>query len=269
MISFHTTLIQAARTVTGIKVRPLQPFRKSVDGKVGIEIGGPSKAFTDRGILPLYPYVSRVDNCVYASQTFWEGEVEEGWTFRYHRGKRCGFNFIREATDLHGIGDASYDFLLSCHSLEHTANPVKALIEWRRITKPEATFIVILPHYKYTFDRRRSPTPVNHMLEDYQRGTGEDDQTHIPEILELHDLSLHPKPITRQQLHDGILNNSAARFAHHHVFDESNSSQLLMACGLSVVRAQLVKPHHIVLLATNSPNQRGFQPVMQENEHRP
>jgi SAM-dependent methyltransferase len=252
LTSLRTTLIQAARIAIGINVKSLRLFRKSVENKIGIEIGGPSKTFTDRGMLPLYPYASRVDNCVYASQTFWEGKVEEGWTFRYQRGRPCGFNFIREATDLHGIGDACYDFLLSCHSLEHTANPVKALKEWRRVTKPEGAFIIVLPHYRYTFDRRRPPTPVSHMLEDYQRGTGEDDQTHITEILELHDLSLHPQRITHQELRAGMLNNPAARFAHHHVFDDGNSSKLLHACGLSVIQVQVVKPHHIVLLATNS-----------------
>jgi SAM-dependent methyltransferase len=254
LISLRTTLIQAARTVTGIRVNSLGLFRRAVGGKIGIEVGGPSRSFTGRGMLPVYPYVSRVDNCVYASETFWEGEVKEGWTFRYHDGKPCGFNFIREATDLRGIGDASYDFLLSCHSLEHTANPVKALKEWRRVTKSDGTFVIVLPHYKYTFDRRRPPTPVNHMLDDYERGTGENDQTHIPEILALHDLSLHPEPITHEQLRAGILNNSAARFAHHHVFDEGNSSQLLEACGLAVAKVQLVKPYHIVLLAANSPS---------------
>lgn len=242
-------LVQAARTILGTKAHSHARFRRFVEDKIGLEIGGPSEAFSDRGTLPLYLYASQINNCVYASQTMWEGQREEGWTFRYHPRKSCGFNFIREATDLHGIANASYNFVLSCHSLEHTANPIKALKEWKRVTRPGGGLIVLVPHYKYTFDRRRCPTPVHHMLEDYERGTKEDDETHIQEILELHDLSLHPQRITYEQLRTGIVDNFMNRFAHHHVFDENNVSQLLDACGFHVIHIQVVKPHHIVLLA--------------------
>ncbi len=95
-----------------------------------------------------------------------------------------GFNFIRESTDLQRIKSSSYDFILASHTLEHTSNPIKALKEWIRVVKPGGSLIVILPHYTHTFDHRRQPTPVSHMLEDYERDIGEKDETHLNEILE-------------------------------------------------------------------------------------
>jgi len=242
-------IVRAARMLLGLRVGSPGPFREAVRDKVGLEIGGPSSAFSDRGILPLYNYVARVDNCVYAHQTGWGSHHEESWTFRCHEAKPVGFQFIREATLLSGIADSSYDFVLSCHCLEHIANPAKAVREWSRVVRPGGALIIVLPHGKYTFDRRRQVTPVSHMLEDYERGTGEDDETHLPEILELHDLALHPEPINHEQLRVGILDNFRFRYAHHHVFDEGNSCGLLEACGLCVGSVQVIRPHHMVLLA--------------------
>jgi SAM-dependent methyltransferase len=244
-----TPMVRALRMLLGTRARPFAPFHEVVENKIGLEIGGPSAVFSDRGILPLYCHASRIDNCVYASQTMWGNESKEGRTFQYHNLKPVGLNFIQEATCLPGIANGSYDFILSSHSLEHIANPVRALKEWIRITKPGGAFVIVLPHFKYTFDRRRQVTQVSHMLEDYERGTDEDDETHLPDILQFHDLALHPEPISREQLRVGILDNLRTRCAHHHVFDERNSSELLEKCGLWIKSVQYIRPYHIVLLA--------------------
>src|SRR5690348_3760909 len=129
-------IISVARRLTGIRVTNIKRFRAAVEGKSGLEIGGPSGAFKPSGILPLYRSVASLDNCVFATSTTWEGSRAEGKTFFYDPGKPLGFNYIREATELKGIRDGRYDFLLSAHNLEHVANPVKALKEWRRALRP-------------------------------------------------------------------------------------------------------------------------------------
>jgi len=226
----------------------MQSFQGAVEGKEGLEIGGPSGAFQDSGILPIYRLVKSLDNCVFSKNTTWEGERPEGRTFRYHSSKAYGFNFIREACSLHSILEHSYDFVLSSHNLEHVADPVRALKEWIRVMRPGGVIIIILPNCRNTFDHRRKPTTIAHMLEDYERGVGEADMTHLAEILELHDLSCDPAAGTFAQFHDRSLHNSENRCLHHHVFDENNSRALLEAVGLSVHTVELVKPHHIVLL---------------------
>ena len=207
--------MQVARRVLGRSVKSQKQFRAQVDGKSGLEVGGPSAVFQDDGVLPLYRHLQGLDNCVYSLETIWEGRRTEGPTFSYHPHKRNGFNFVREATDLHGIADYQYDFVLSSHSLEHTANPVKALKEWVRVAKPGGAIIILLPDYRQTFDHRRTPTPIAHMLDDYGLGTDETDTTHLQEIIALHD----------------------------------NSRQLLEAAGLTVEILELAKPFHIVILA--------------------
>jgi hypothetical protein len=118
-----------------------------------------------------------------------------------------------------------------------------------RVAKPGAAMIVLLPHYRYTFDRRRRPTPLTHMIEDYERGTDEDDRTHLQEILELHDLSRDAPAGSPEQFRDRSLRNIENRCLHHHVFDEHNSRALLRTAGLKIAVTEFVKPFHIVMLA--------------------
>ncbi len=237
------------RALKGRRVAAQMLFRAEVENKVGLEIGGPSAIFRNGGELPIYCYMAGLDNCVFSVETIWEGKRQKGRSFSYQPGKQKGFNFIREATDLPDVADHAYDFVLSSHSLEHIANPMRALLEWKRVVKPRGALIVILPDYRLTFDHRRRPTPVAHMMEDYERGTDENDLTHLREVLEFHDLALDPGGGTKDNFHRRSLRNFENRCLHHHVFDERNSRELLETAGLTVEIQELVKPYHIVSLA--------------------
>ncbi len=251
-MNFRTPAVQVARRVLGRYVPSQAGFRTSVQNNYGLEIGGPSRAFGDDGELPLYRYLAGLDNCVFSTETTWEGKRAEGTTFIYHPRKAAGFNFIREATDLAGIATHRYDFVLSCHNLEHISNPVKALKEWIRVVKPGGAVIVLLPDCRHTFDHRRKPTSVAHMLEDFGLGRDETDLTHLDEILECHDVSQDPGGLSGEDFRRRSLRNFENRCLHHHVFDPSNSRALLESAGLTVQVLETAKPFHIAILARSS-----------------
>lgn len=233
----------------GLRVSFHQECRAKVENKCGLEIGGPSGIFRDAGALPLYRYVAALDNCVFAGQTIWD-ERPEGMTFSYHPRKPLGRNFIKDATDLSGIGNSTYDFILSSHALEHIANPIRALKEWIRVVKPGRALIIVLPNYRYTFDWRRPLTPISHMMHDYDAGITEADETHLQENLELRDFSRDPNCSGPAEFKRWALSNARYRALHHHVFDENNSRELLEASGLRVSAIETVRPNHIVLFAS-------------------
>ena len=222
-------------------------YSSRVAGKAGIEIGGPSAAFRVGNVLPIYPLVGALDNCDFSSDTVWAAHGSE---FVYDPAKAPGKSFFCEGSNLVPITDASYDFLLSSHNLEHFANPVKALVEWKRVLRGDGTLVLILPHYKDTFDHRRRPTPVANMMDDYERGIGEDDLSHLEEILAQHDLERDPGAGTAEEFRRRSLENVKNRCLHHHVFDEHNSRELLTRVGFEVLAVEVASdPIHLCLLA--------------------
>lgn len=51
-----------------------------------------------------------------------------------------------DATFMHNVSDASYDWVYSSHCLEHLLHPEIALHNWWRILKPGGTLILYVPH---------------------------------------------------------------------------------------------------------------------------
>jgi SAM-dependent methyltransferase len=214
--------------------------------KYGLEVGGPSDVFRKGSPTPVYQEAAAVDNCDFSSATVWR---KHNNIFEFHPDKAAGKVFFCEGSSLASIADSTYDFVLSSHSLEHIANPVKALKEWQRVLKPNGALILSLPYYRNTFDHRREPTSVDHMLKDFEENVGEDDLTHLPEILEKHDLTMDLAAGSKQEFHKRSLENFSNRCLHHHVFDENNSRQLLSRIGFDVLSLNSVIPPHICILA--------------------
>ena len=219
-------------------------------GRSGLEIGGPSKLFTKRGLIPLYPVIAELDGCNFSSETVWEGSIREGaHSYRYAKGRAPGTQYINDAVMLTGIEDASSDFVLSCHSLEHIANPLKALAEWVRVIRPGGHLLLVLPHKDGTFDHERPVTSLAHLEDDLRNGVTEHDLTHLDEILSLHDLAMDPPAGDQESFRQRSLKNYENRCLHHHVFDTELAVRVADRAGLSVLDVQTALPYHIIVLA--------------------
>ena len=125
--------------------------------KKGIEIGGPSKVFKETGAFPIYNVIKNLDNINYSSETFWSS-IEEGNNYCFQDSKEHGRQIIADAVDLSKISNDSYDFMLASHIIEHVANPLKALLEWKRILKKNGILVIIAPDMRRTYDRKRALT---------------------------------------------------------------------------------------------------------------
>jgi SAM-dependent methyltransferase len=220
-----------------------------LDGRSGLEIGGPSAIFSVGGVMPLYAVVGSLDNCNFATRTVWEGRIEEGRTFTFSPYRPPGWQYITEAVDLRAVEDARYDFVLSSHTLEHVANPVKALDEWMRVLKKAGVLVLVLPHKEATFDHRRPVTSLEHLLDDHAADVDERDLTHLPEILELHDLSRDPAAGGREAFVERCHGNPDNRSMHHHVFDTDLAVRLLDLRGWQIREVEPMLPLHIIIVA--------------------
>jgi len=193
----------------------------------------------------------------------WEGSLQEGQHYQFSAGRQPGYQYLLEATDLARIASGEYEVLISAHMLEHTANPIKALREWIRVVIPGGVLLLVLPHRDGTFDHRRPATSLGHMMQDYEDDVDEDDLTHLPEILELHDLTRDPPAGDLEAFRTRCLDNFNNRGMHHHVFDLRTAIQLIDHVGLQILLAETAKPFHIVILAKKSdaPDNHAFLPA--------
>lgn len=218
-------------------------------GKVGLELGGPSGIFARGAALPVYDWAERVDNYNFAGDTAWVRAQRPGRTFVFDPRKPAGYQFLGEASALDTVSDSSYDFVLSSHCIEHLANPVLALTEWRRVLKASGALLLVVPHKDGTFDHRRPVTTLSHLIEDYERHTSEADDTHLPEVLRLHDLSRDAGSSNLAEFERRCKENLDHRCVHHHVFDTHLTVELVDWVDFQIVHVQLLRPFHIVVLA--------------------
>jgi SAM-dependent methyltransferase len=234
--------------------RPIRGHRSYVNyvaGKRGLEVGGPSAVFRAGGLIPLYDFVGSLDNCNFSSQTIW-AKHESGMTFHYSENKPAGRQHLTEGGDLQDIPDETYDFILSCHMLEHSANPLRALKAWRRVLKPNGSLVLLLPNKSMTFDHRRPVTSLAHLIEDFESGTTEEDLTHLPEILRLHDIVRDPEAGGYEKFKERSERNAEFRGMHQHVFDPPLVRAMLERADFSPELLRTAYPNHIIAVARKS-----------------
>ena len=179
-----------------------------------------------------------------ADTTWWvKGETD---AYSYS-GRVLGRIFIADAVSMDCIPDAGYDFVMSSNNLEHLANPIKALKEFIRAAHPGGTVIVIVPNKNFCFDHKREYTTFEHLLSDFESDTPETDLTHLPEILELHDLAMNPPAGDIEHFRKRSLDNYNNRCLHHHVFCLNTLRRMFEHLGLEVLHVGECLHNHMIL----------------------
>jgi len=116
------------------------------------------------------------------------------------------------------LPDHAYDFVIACHLLEHAHDPIRALLAWHRVLKPGGLALCIVPDARYTFDRGRPLTSLDHLLWDFASAGTEmkrlSDLAHVAEC----NLNMHASLDARSAIELGwrILEDSYD--THFHVW---------------------------------------------------
>ena len=134
-------------------------------------IPGPAFAWVSRlRAEKIRPYTREMD-------TVLEYGVGFGWNLAQLKCKRkLGFDIadfleaglaewsIEFVRDTRALGEGSVDTLICHHTLEHTLHPGEALLEMRRLLRPEGRLLLFVPFEKERRYRRFDPAEPNHHL---------------------------------------------------------------------------------------------------------
>lgn len=246
---FHRTL-HTHESAPGI-----ENFLSRFDRLTALEIGGPSEIFSARGLIPIYSRLARCDNVDFATRTAWS-HCHESRSPAVSYMEAEPRTFILEATSLPAISDSTYDVLLCSHVLEHVANPIKALHEWKRVLRAGGTLLVVVPNPARTFDHRRPVTQLRHMIRDFEADVGEDDSTHYDEILRLHDRWRDLGAGDKHDFATRVHQNVTWRTVHHHVFSEELLVELLQYVDFDVIWVRRCPPFHIASISVANTDTR-------------
>lgn len=81
------------------------------------------------------------------------------------------------------LPDGSEDFVIASHLLEHLVDPLAQISEIHRVLKPGGIALIVLPDRRFTFDRARRATTLEHLVDDHEAGLQIPDDAHIEEFL--------------------------------------------------------------------------------------
>jgi SAM-dependent methyltransferase len=79
-------------------------------------------------------------------------------------------DIITDFESMTGVGDDSQDFVIANHVLEHVEDPLRALKSVSRVLHARGVAYLALPDKRFTFDKHRQITSLDHMIKDHRDG---------------------------------------------------------------------------------------------------
>jgi len=149
---------------------------------------------------------------------------------------------IENGFELATIPASSQDFIIANHVLEHAGNPLKVLLNWGRVLKPDGILLVTVPVAARCFDRGRRETTLEHFMEDFRvEGAGdarlyrERNREHFLEWLQVSEPNLARARGDAEAIMDGStlekrleeMSGADDVEIHFHTFSEKSYKRLL------------------------------------------
>jgi len=111
-----------------------------------------------------------------------------------------------------------YDFVVMNHVLEHVANPIQAIANvWAGVVDG-GHLVLSVPDKRFTFDRGRSLTSFEHLLDEYARGVTTIEPDHFHELVG----TVDPEALEEPYGFCAALEMARDRREHVHVWDSDS-----------------------------------------------
>jgi len=141
-------------------------------------------------------------------------------------GKRLvSVDILDDGTTLATLADATQDFVIANHFVEHCEDPIRALRNMLRVLRAGGVLYLAIPDKRYTFDRDRPVTPIEHLMRDYQEGPAWSRRQHFEEWTRLVNKVQDEKRVAREA--DDLMAKRAP--IHFHVWTQAELLELIAA----------------------------------------
>jgi len=130
-------------------------------------------------------------------------------------------DLVDDGERLNAIEDASVDFVIASHMLEHCENPLGTLRNHLRKLRTGGHLFYILPDRRFSFDIDRAVTPFEHLIRDDRDGPETSRRSHYLEYAKLVDHTPDDEIENAVRKMEAVQSN-----IHFHVWDQSAAEEL-------------------------------------------
>jgi ubiquinone/menaquinone biosynthesis C-methylase UbiE len=131
---------------------------------------------------------------------------------------------VDDGESLEKFSDASQDFVIANHFLEHCQNPIGAISNMLRVLKSGGVLFLSLPDKRYCFDVDRPITSLDHIVKDYELGADWSRESHYTEWVTYLGKAQGPEEIQLQINNLMNINYSI----HYHVWTQTEMMEILV-----------------------------------------
>ena len=157
------TAAERARPPSGLTSRDLREIAAAHLTGLGLEVGALAS-----------PYPAPIDCQVLYGDILSHAELVAEYTNEPRDNMviptiRTSFETLTE------FSPASLDFILASHVIEHTRDPIGAVVNALAKLRDGGTLVLVIPDKRRTFDRNRPVTPLEHLIADFRDPSHERD----------------------------------------------------------------------------------------------
>jgi SAM-dependent methyltransferase len=134
-------------------------------------------------------------------------------------------DIIDDGEELRTIADASQEFVVANHFLEHCQDPIRALASQFRVLKPGGILYLAIPDKRDSFDADRPVTALDHLWRDYLDGPAWSRAQHLEEWVTLIQHRRDPAAVQQEiaRLRD------TSHSIHYHVWTQVDMIAFLLS----------------------------------------
>jgi len=99
--------------------------------------------------------------------------------------KLVAVDVVDDGQRLCTFADSSEDFVIESHMLEHAEDPISTIENAMRVLKPGGVLLLSIPDKRYTFDKDRPVTSLEHLQDDRADGGAASRESHFREWIRL------------------------------------------------------------------------------------